>query len=292
MMRPACAMNTAICSLLCLGSMSCGSTRNYLDPSGPLYAGGESVCTPERCDSIRIVSYNIKFGKNVQAAIRDLRAAAPPGGADIVLLQEMDPVGVRTIADSLGLEYLYYPASVHRSHGKDFGNAILSRWSITEPRKIVLPYAKPLSDQRRIATVATVDIGDLRIRVVSIHTETLWMSPEKRIDQADSLLEALSSEYSHVIVGGDFNTPFRSSVEDIEALFARRGFARASSGVDWTAKIPPFGLYKVELDHVFTKGFEVVRSSTYEAAGASDHIPLEVVVRPLQQEHLVPAAAR
>ena len=218
--------------------------------------------------------------EGVPEAIEDLRGVPGLGDAEIILLQEMDGDGVRTIADSLDLEYLYYPASVHRSHGKDFGNAILSRWPIDEPRKIVLPYKRLFSDQRRIAAAATVDAGGLRIRVVSIHTETFWMSREKRVDQADSLLEALSRDYTHVVVGGDFNTPFRSSVEDLEETFSRRGFVRASAGIDWTAKMPPFGLFKMELDHIFTKGFEVARAGTFEEAEASDHVPLWVVVHP------------
>lgn len=279
----------AACMLTFLLLVSCGSTKNYLDPSGPAYAGGDAVCDTARCDSIVVVSYNVKFGKKIPAAIEDLRSMASKRRADIILLQEMDGEGVRTIADSLGLEYLYYPASVHRSHGKDFGNAILSRWPIEEPRKIVLPYGKPFSDQRRIAAAATVDTGDLRIRVISIHTETFWMSRDKRIDQADSLLEALSRTYTHVVVGGDFNTPFRSSIEDLEELFLRRGFVRASAGVDWTAKMPPFGLFKTELDHVFAKGFEVSSRGTFEAAEASDHIPLWVVVRPRREMRLRPA---
>jgi endonuclease/exonuclease/phosphatase family metal-dependent hydrolase len=259
---------------------ACGSMKNYLDPSGPSYAGGSVPAPRSIPDSIRVVSYNVKFSKRIPAAIEELRDAPGIRGADIVLLQEMDEPGVRAIADSLGLEYLYYPASVHRSHGKDFGNAILSRWPITEPRKILLPYERPMSDQRRIAVAATVDAGGLLIRVVSIHTETFWMSREKRIDQADSLLEALSREHTHVIVGGDFNTPFHSSIEDLEGIFTRRGFVRASAGVEWTAKMPPFGLFKMELDHIFTKGFDISGNGTWEKAEASDHIPLWVLARP------------
>ncbi|MDD3643571.1 MAG: endonuclease/exonuclease/phosphatase family protein [Candidatus Krumholzibacteria bacterium] len=267
-----------ICASLVLSS--CGSVQNYLDPAGPAYAGGSVPADRTAPDSIRVVTYNVKFARKVPLAIEELRRAPGISGADIILLQEMDSEGVGAVAESLGLEYLYFPASVHRSNGKDFGNAILSRWPIGEPRKIVLPHASPLSDQRRIAAAATVDAGGLRIRVVSIHTETLWMSSGKRIEQADSMLQVLSREYAHVIVGGDFNTPFRSSIEDLEKVFTRRGFRRASDGADWTAKILPFGLFNVELDHIFTKGFEPVRSGTWKEAEASDHVPLWALVRP------------
>lgn len=275
----------AACIPACLALPACGSIRNYLDPTGPAYAGGSVPPEPTAPDSIRIVTYNVKFGRNVRKAIRELRGAPGVMNADIILLQEMDAVGVRMIADSLGLQYLYYPASVHRSHGKDFGNAILSRWPITEPLKIVLPYERPLGDQRRIAAAATIEAGGLRIRVVSIHTETFWMSRRKRIEQADSMLQALSADCDHVIVGGDFNTPFRSSVEELSELFAGRSFVRVTEGAGWTAKVLPLGLYKVELDHIFAKGFEVIRSGAYEDASASDHIPVWTILRPRARSH-------
>ena len=49
---------------------------------------------------------------------------------DIVLLQEMDEAGTAAIADSLGMNWIYYPASVASHH--DFGNAILSCWPLEQ----------------------------------------------------------------------------------------------------------------------------------------------------------------
>ncbi len=193
----------------------------------------------------------------------------------------MDGEGVKLIADSLDLEYVYYPASVHKAHGKDFGNAVLSRWPIEDFRKVILPHSKPTDDQRRIAVGATVMAGGLKIRVFSVHTETFWMNYDKRLEQADSLVRAISKDYSQAIIAGDFNTPFGRNVKDIENTFAASGFVRANSGVGWTARVLPFGLWKMELDHIFVKGFEVVRSGKFEEGEASDHVPLWTILRPL-----------
>jgi endonuclease/exonuclease/phosphatase family metal-dependent hydrolase len=267
---------------IALTVVSCGSTKNYLDPEGPRMEGHTSGGRPAAStpDTVKVISYNVKFGRKVSKAIEELRSVPYLKLADIILLQEMDGDGVRTIADSLGLEYVYYPASVHRAHGKDFGNAILSRWPMQDFRKILLPFSKPMDDQKRIAVGATVVAGDLRIRVFSVHTETFWMNYEKRLAQADSLIQAVSRDYSNVIIAGDFNTPFSRNVRDITEAFGESGFIRASAGTGWTARVLPFGLWKMELDHIFVKGFDVVRSGRFEEGHASDHIPLWTILRP------------
>jgi endonuclease/exonuclease/phosphatase family metal-dependent hydrolase len=269
--------------ILALTASSCGSIKNYLDPEGPVLEGdyaGEShrADTP---DTIKVISYNVKFGKKIDTAIEELRTVPYLRLADIILLQEMDGAGVRIIADSLDLEYVYYPASVHRAHGRDFGNAVLSRWPIEDFRKILLPHSKPTDDQKRIAVGATVAAGDLRIRVFSVHTETFWMNYDKRLEQADSLVRAVSRDYSHLVIAGDFNTPFGRNVKDIEKSFTASGFVRASSGVGWTARVLPFGLWKMELDHIFVKGFEILGAGKFEEGKASDHVPLWTILKPL-----------
>jgi len=269
--------------LIALASLSCGSINNYLDPEGPRHEGHYASGAPELIapDTVKVISYNVKFGKKVDAAIEELRTVPYLSRADIILLQEMDGEGVRIIADSLDLEYVYYPASVHKAHGRDFGNAVLSRWPIEDFRKVLLPHSKPTDDQKRIAVGATVVAGGLRIRVFSVHTETFWMNYDKRLEQADSLVRAVSKDYSYIIIAGDFNTPFGRNVKDIDKTFTASGFVRANSGVGWTARVLPFGLWKMELDHIFTKGFEIVAAGKFEEGRASDHVPLWTILKPL-----------
>ena len=52
----------------------------------------------------------------------------------------MDEPGARAFADSLGFGYVYFPATLHPVTGRDFGNAVLSRFPIEDERKIVLPF--------------------------------------------------------------------------------------------------------------------------------------------------------
>ncbi len=98
-------------------------------------------------------------------------------------------------------------------------------------------------------------------------------------------MRAVSKNYSHVIIAGDFNTPFGRNVKNIAKSFTASGFVRANSGVGWTARVLPFGLWKMELDHIFTKGFEVVAAGKFEEGQASDHVPLWTILNPLPPDH-------
>lgn len=266
--------------ILCVPLAACsfGSVLNYSDPLGPAYTGSFAGPPPPAPDTIRVISYNVKFGRKLELATAEIRTVFGRNRPDIVLLQEMSGTGVRAVADSLDCHYVYYPASVHQRHGKDFGNAIISRWPISDPSKLILPFRRKLGDQQRIAVGGTVVAGDLRIRVFSVHTETPWMKYENRLAQVGSVIRSISEEYTRVIVGGDFNSPFERNIRDIERLFEENGFVRASKGAGWTARALPFGLLKLELDHLFTAGFEVVGSGKYGEAEASDHVPVWAVL--------------
>jgi endonuclease/exonuclease/phosphatase family metal-dependent hydrolase len=79
-------------------------------------------------DHFKVVNWNIKFGEKIDKAIEAFRDVEALKNADLILLQEMDEDGVKRIAYDLGLNYVYYPASIHDRTGRAFGNAILARW--------------------------------------------------------------------------------------------------------------------------------------------------------------------
>src|SRR5213083_1180228 len=97
-----------------VAAAGCRAVLNYPSPLGPRYSGSPtaiSVPTPRR--TIRVVTYNVQWGRHIDRAINVLTTRAPLGDADIVVLQEMDPNGTRRIAEALGMSWVYYPASVH-----------------------------------------------------------------------------------------------------------------------------------------------------------------------------------
>src|SRR5262245_47892387 len=91
---------------------------------------------------VRGITFNIRFAREIDRAIALLIEDRDLQGADLVFLQEMDAPGTERIAAALGMHYVYYPATVHPGNGRDFGNAVLSRWPLRDEHKIVLPASR------------------------------------------------------------------------------------------------------------------------------------------------------
>jgi endonuclease/exonuclease/phosphatase family metal-dependent hydrolase len=260
----------------CLGLMSCDLLGGATSALGPGFVGQLARGRPDFDGRAKVVSYNISFGQEIDLAARELAELEELREADIILLQEMDETGTAQIAHALGCNYVYYPASIHDRHGRYFGNAILSRWPMKDPRRILLPHKNPRNGQRRIATRAVVTIGDLEVLVYSVHTETVWLSASKRADQVESLVGSIDVDHPHVIVGGDFNTLTRGAVDSLVQRFETAGLVRASSSTGSTVR---FGWLGLTLDHVFVRGMTTLAAGTAEEATASDHLPIWTTLR-------------
>lgn len=252
--------------------ISCSSTVNYTHPLEPRFVGNFAG-TPSHPDGrLKVVSYNVAFGENVDAVAQELAEIDELKDADIILLQEMDEAGTEYVAKALDYNYVYFPASVHQFHDKNFGNAILSKWPISDAGKFILPYTSPRNGEQRIAVKAVVKVGDTDILTYSVHTETVWLGPKKRAAQVEALLSDIP-QYEHIVVGGDFNTVTPRSITRLEERFNRAGLEKASNGVDYSVKVAPVQL---TLDHIFTKGMSVIQTGYAHQAAASDHFPVWV----------------
>ena len=251
----------------------CRTALNYTDPLGPRYAAALApvlpAALPGRGDTLHLVTFNIQFARHVDRAIELFRSVPALEQADVVTLQEMDAPGTERIAAALGMAYVYYPASIAPHTGRDFGNAILSRWPMVDDRKIILPHLARFEKSQRIATAATVVIGGVPVRVYSVHLGTMVdVGPRSRRDQARAIL-ADAAPYPRVIVAGDMNN------HGIGGEFRAGGYL-------WPTEHNPHTDRFWNWDHVFLRGLEprdgraagVVRDNR----GASDHRPVWVVV--------------
>ncbi len=252
---------------------ACRSIKNYTETDGPLYTGSYAETPPAFNGEIKIISWNIKFSEEIDAAITELQNVENLRNADILLLQEMDETGVERIAKSLKYNYIYFPASVHTHHNKNFGNAILSRWPISEATKVILPHQNPKNQQIRIAVRGRVQFGGQSALAYSVHTETAWLSQAKRADQIDALLADIGPDERYVIVGGDFNTVTQEDVQNLEDRFNQANLKRASEGAGYT--FDPGGV-ELQFDHLFARGMSAVQSGVISNTEASDHFPLWV----------------
>lgn len=250
---------------------SLGNVINYDDPEQPQFKGRYASNSPALPDSILAVTYNIREGKAVAEAGDALMNSESLKEADIVLLQEMDESGVDEIARLLNANYVYYPAYQRRTD-RNVGNAILTRWPISDERKVILPGRHPVTGQIRIAACATVEIGNVSVSVYSVHTETYSTMASHRKEQVAALVKDIGPGASPVIVGGDFNTVSKRSIQRMTEQFAEVGLARASAGVGPT--IARFGLKPAAADHLFTRGFTTIAAGKVEGVRASDHLPV------------------
>jgi endonuclease/exonuclease/phosphatase family metal-dependent hydrolase len=255
-------------ALLAILLTSCRTGRNYPAPAEPRYAGvAEPVDRPVP-DTLRIVSFNIKYAERVDSALVVLTTEPELRTADVLLLQEMDVNGTRTIAQRLNLSYVYYPAIFRHRSAKDFGNAVLSRWPIVADSKIVLPHVSRYARTQRTATAATIRIGTIELRVYSTHLGTpADISSGARQAQLEAII-ADAASHPRVVIGGDMNSA------TVGAVAAEAGFSWPTRHVPATSS---FGTW----DHIYTRGLgapeRAAAGTVMNIRNASDHRPVWVL---------------
>ncbi len=266
-----------MCSAALLAS--CAPTTNLVEVNSPRFAANYAQHVADSSASgtaaslhpLRIVTFNIKFAQQIDRAI-DVLQSDSLRNADIVTLQEMDEKGVERIAHALGLNYVYYPGSIHPVGNKYYGPAVLSRWPIEESSKLVLPHIGRFRRQQRTATVAVVRVRQQRVKVYGVHFETqLRVSESARRDQVSYVLSDAAKFQGPVVIAGDFNS------HGIGPFLVRNGYRWLTADVGPTVEFFTW-------DHIFVRNFApspaarvgVVR----EVHGASDHHPVWAVVAP------------
>jgi endonuclease/exonuclease/phosphatase family metal-dependent hydrolase len=254
---------------------ACRPIYNFSKPDKPIYTGSYADAKYVFNEEIKVITWNVKFSEEIDEALADLNNVEKLKEADIILLQEMNEEGVDKIAKSLECNYVYYPASIHTHHGKNFGNAILTKMQISDSQKIVLPHQNPKNGQKRIAVRATIVINDYKVLVYSVHTETFWLSSKQRGVQLDYLVNNTGNESKYVIIGGDFNTMTPKSIVNLEKRFGRFGLERALKSADPTVEI---GILRFKMDHIFARNMTVLETGVWSETKASDHSPFWAVL--------------
>mgnify|MGYP001817860365 FL=1 len=190
----------------------------------------------------------------------------------------MDEDGTDQVAQALRHNYVYYPASVFPRTKRTFGNAILSKWPLSQPGKILLPYRGLNNQQLRIAVRGMVTIDDLEVATYSVHTETYTVPPRHRKAQIAAVVDDIGPGNGYAVAGGDFNTVSNRSIKRMVGQFAQFGLVRASKGAGPT--VSKFGLKPSAADHIFARGLTVLEAGKIDPISASDHFPVWVKLTP------------
>jgi endonuclease/exonuclease/phosphatase family metal-dependent hydrolase len=252
-----------------LGLLLTGCTRtiNLLNPTSPGFFGFYAPAPALTGSSaLRVVTFNIKLGRNIDGAIQVLRNDTL-AGADVISLQEVDEAGVERIARALQLNYAYYPGSIHPTDHRYFGPALLSRWPIERSWKLILPHEGRIRHQQRTATAAMLRIRDRPVLAYAVHLETqLKISEAGRRDQVRAILDDAARFVGPVVIAGDFNS------EGIGPYLVKQGYR-------WvTARVSP-SISIFSWDHIFVRQLAPRRAGVVHGVrGASDHRPVWAVV--------------
>lgn len=254
---------------------SCKSVKQYAENDSPVWIDNTiSENYSHAQDVITLVVFNLKEGEKTDLAIQELTTVNLKD-IHILLLQEMDEKGVIQFSKALGLNYLYYPIGTDKRNGNNFGNAILSKYRITNEEKLILPHSK-IDNRIRNAPNCIIDVQGKKILVYSIHNETILLPSKKRQDQLDSILNDIDQSLDKAdftIVGGDFNTLKSIDVKKLVLEFESRDFKWANENLGYTSKAL-FNIVKPKNDHVFIKDLKLIEGSKMEKSKSSDHLPL------------------
>ena len=251
--------------------VSCGPIKNYDDPSEPSYDGRNVQEPPVHSGVVKVVSWNLSFAEKLDSAIDALTNVDELKEADILLLQEMDEEGVELLSQKLGYNYVYYPASIHRRHNRNFGNAVLTKWEITRHEKILLPKSESSNKHTRNVVKANIMISDQEVIAYSAHFETFWILQPTDQRQVVSLADQIDIGNEIVYIGGDFNSITKGSIAYLEGRFGELGLRRLSKNTGYTFEY--FGI-KLTLDHIFASGVDEFEAGVWRGSDASDHFPI------------------
>jgi endonuclease/exonuclease/phosphatase family metal-dependent hydrolase len=263
----------------------CATARNYTDPDGPIVVGpdpppvradsglaGSQNVTGEGADTsmLRLVTFNIAFGRHVEGAADLIERNDTLRGADLLLVQELDGPGAETLARRLRMNYVYVPSTVHPASHRDFGVAILSPWRLSDAHKVLLPGEHALRKIRRSAAAATLHLPSGAVRAYAVHFETPFGgSDDLRRAQARAVLADAATWSGALVIGGDFNGT------DAADEFEKAGLTWLSRDVHDTDG--PF-----DLDHIVIRGLcAAARPPAARGPAApavSDHRPVWALV--------------
>jgi len=256
---------------------------NFYPETGPFYNGSfAEPAAPAQLASgttIKIVSYNINFAKQLPEIIQDFTTVSELKSADFIVLQEVDgEIGgakhaAAALAEALKMHYAFSPNMVLWE--RDYGNAVLSQWPIESARKVLLPLSGSEDCNQRSALGVIAKIGDKKVQIYSLHLSVRFPdsigSDRSRAKQVEPAINTLNQAGPTLptYIAGDFNSFNPWGWTSVAKAFEAGGFINGQPASGWT-----YRPRQLELDHAFVRGFEVKSSGIAYDSKGSDHIPI------------------
>lgn len=259
--------------------------RSFLGGLAASAAAGCQTAPDPASPMLRVLTYNTHHGEGVDGRL-DLERIARvirEAQADLVALQEVDRRAARTGGVDQAAEYLrltglsgWYGAAMP-FQGGEYGQVLLSRWPLLEPRVIRLP-GTPGREPRIAVTALVEPPGWGRLRWTGLHFDAT-RSDEDRWEQAGALLRELAAESVPQLMAGDFNDTPESRV--LQRFIGPGGPWEDTAGAGAAPTIPAEAP-RSRIDFVLAapRGhWRVEESRVVAEAVASDHRPLVLTLR-------------
>ena len=267
------------------------------DPALELIAGVYAPALSAIPSKLRIVSFNVHLGQDLEAIIATLSEDEHLIGADILLIQEIemfpeeDVIRAAQLAERLKMDFVYAPARVQVRAGKTgtHGLAVLSRYPIQDVVILPLPeYKVRFGKRRRVAVGVTVMVPGGGVRIYNLHLDTRISLKQRRQQIAPVLRDARQQEAMPVVIGGDFNTnPFRwaggvvplfrsDQAGGMDRHMKRAGYENPLAEAGGT--VNRRGL-TMRLDSFYVRGAQVEGAGVDREVSSSDHFPIWVELR-------------
>jgi endonuclease/exonuclease/phosphatase family metal-dependent hydrolase len=157
-----------------------------------------------------------------------------------------------------------------------FGNAILSNWPLSDPKKIILSSSIGGLKHNRIAVRTQVDIGAVRMAAYSVHLDMIWMLPGQNYTQLDVLVSEVGMENNAAVVGGDFNSWSNGSIAMLDERFGKIGLLRVSMGTGTT--LETYGGFQLTTDHIYSSDGRALETGAWHNDEISDHAAIWTIL--------------
>ncbi len=217
--------------------------------------------------------------------------------ADIIALQEADRATVRAgghhVARELarGLKMSYAHAAMNIPRGEepkakqwyldfeeriqiddpgDTGVAVLSRFPLTDARRVDLPWTE-CAWRPRLALACNVAVGTCALHIFNTHIDP-HANVAEQLAQHESILAACNKQRgAPTVLLGDFNTLFPKSRAATRRLLEAHGFTTPmpTGTTTWRA-----GLIRLHADWLFVRDARVLRWGVARPLNVSDHWPV------------------
>jgi len=248
---------------------------------------GETIGTSEAAvtggATLRVMSYNIKYGAESGLDLSKIAAVIKESNPDILGLQEVDEGTRRSggkketdeLAQLTGMQHRYFGANFDFDGGK-YGLSILSKYPLTNPRVVRLDNRTKRENgyEPRIAVAAEVNAKGQRVTFVTVHAS---LHDEEHAGNANAMLGALGNNKARALVVGDFNeTPGETIGDRLTGQGLVDAYKEKHRFFGYTA---PANFPIRRIDFIYRgSAFGKTKHAWVPNTKASDHRPVAVVV--------------